>query len=322
MANKPNPNAINPEFVERYQLELNKNPRSRVFAPLAEAYRKMGLLEEAKRICRFGTQAHPDFAGGHVAFAKVLLDLKNPEEALKHLEAAAKLSPDNLLAHNLLGETLIEVRRPKEALKAFKMVLFLDPDNTRANQAVRKWEFLTADDYGDDVFSMKPIFKDDSAKENAEEAVDEELRDLLTESGFSPKSNSGSSVKDMRMDLQVRHQRALERAVSLADAFTVRNDLDAALKVLEDARRLLGPMNEIESRHKLLLKRIDAYKDQDDFDDDVDEEDEADFSRVEVAPEALEMPFDPDAPVPLGSSRKREVLELLLQRINTRRSLA
>ncbi|RYZ63286.1 MAG: tetratricopeptide repeat protein, partial [Proteobacteria bacterium] len=191
MANKPTQASINPEFVERYQLELNKNPRSRVFAPLAEAYRKMGLLEEAKRICRFGTQAHPDFAGGHVAYAKVLLDLKNPGEALKHLEAAAKLSPDNLLAHNLLGETLIEVRRPKEALKAFKMVLFLDPDNARATQAVRKWEFLTADEYSEDVFAMKPIFKDESAKD---EAVDEELQDLLTESGFTPSNN----IKDMR----------------------------------------------------------------------------------------------------------------------------
>src|SRR5882757_1022853 len=126
-------NSVNSEFVERYQLELAKNPRSRVFASLAEAYRKMGLIDEAKRICRFGTEAHPDFAGGHVAYAKVLLDLKAPAEALTHLEKATKLSPDNLLAHNLLGETLIQLRRPKDALKAFKMVLFLDPENTRAN---------------------------------------------------------------------------------------------------------------------------------------------------------------------------------------------
>ena len=47
MAIKPIQN-VNPEFVERYQLELARDPRSRVFAALSEAYRKMGLLDEAK----------------------------------------------------------------------------------------------------------------------------------------------------------------------------------------------------------------------------------------------------------------------------------
>jgi hypothetical protein len=32
------------ELLERYQILLEKDPRSQVFAPLAEAYRKMGLL--------------------------------------------------------------------------------------------------------------------------------------------------------------------------------------------------------------------------------------------------------------------------------------
>ncbi len=306
--------SINPEFVERYQLELNKNPRSRVFAPLSEAYRKMGLLEEARRICRFGTQANPDFAGGHVAYAKILLDLKSPAEALKHLEAAAKLSPDNLLAHTLLGETLIELRRPKEALKAFKMVLFLDPDNERATQSVRKWEFLTADDYGDDVFAMRPIFEKKAESQAADE-IDEELEDLLTESGVSL---AGSSPGDMRMDLQKRHQRALERALSLADAFTVRNDLDAALKVIDDARKLLGPMPDLESRSRLLRKRLEVLADEvDDVDDNGgDTDDEPD------SPEFLDLPEDPDAPQPLAAARKREVLETLLRRISARRAEA
>lgn len=322
--------SINPEFVERYQLELNKNPRSRVFAPLSEAYRKMGLLEEARRICRFGCQANPDFAGGHVAYAKILLDLKNPSEALIHLESAAKLSPDNLLAHTLLGETLIELRRPKEALKAFKMVLFLDPDNERALQAVRKWEFLTADEYGEDVFAMKPVFQQtDKADE-----IDEELQDLLTESGIS--TLNGSST-DMRMDLQKRHQRALERALSLADAFTVRNDLDAAVKVIEDAKRLLGPMPDLENRARLLQRRLEILAETDDEDQDDDYENDGDeradveadaaslaghSARSSVGPEFLEMPEDPDAVQPLAASRKREVLEALLRRISDRRSPA
>lgn len=318
-----NSRSINPEFVERYQLELNKNPRSRVFAPLSEAYRKMGLLEEARRICRFGTQANPDFAGGHVAYSKILLEMKAPADALKHLEAAAKLSPDNLLAHTLLGETLIELRKPKEALKAFKMVLFLDPDNERATQAVRKWEFLTADEYGEDVFTMKPLFDKKDAVE-AESEIDNELQDLLTESGHP----SSGNVSDMRMDLQRRHQRALERALSLADAFTVRNDLHAAVKVIVDAERLLGPMPDLESRARLLRKRLEVLSESDDADDSDESgddeheiDDASDAYRIDTS-DYLELPDDPDAAPPLAATRKREVLESLLRRISARRSPA
>ena len=289
-------------------MELSRDPRSRVFAPLSEAYRKMGLLDEAKRICRFGTEAHPDFAGGHVAFAKVLLDLKAPAEALPHLEKASKLSPDNLLAHNLLGETLILLRRPKEALKAFKMVLFLDPENSRAKQAVKKWEFLTADEYSDDVFAMRPIFEKPSESNPAERAVDSELEELLTEDVVSDAPHA-------RLDLQQRHARALERAVSLADAFTVRNDLEAAVKVLEDARRLLGPMDEIERRRQRLAKRLEAFQVDDGHGDAL----EQSSGQVADTPSLRELEFDPPR---LRAARKREILESLLRRINTRRPVA
>ncbi len=212
---------------------------------------------------------NPDFAGGHVAFAKVSLDLNDPASALSHLEKATKLSPDNLLAHSLLGETLILLRRPKDALSAFKMVLFLNPGDAKALASVRKWEFLTADEYSDDVFSMQPLFEKSKTKRE---------RDV-----------------------------ELERAVSLADAYTVRNDLDQALSVLEDAIQVMGPLPEIEKRHRLLqirLKSIDRPDDTTDRLPDDNEDDELDFSLSGGH---------------VQSPGKREFLESLLQRINQRR---
>ena len=292
---------INAEFVERYQLELVKDPKSRVFAPLAEAYRKMGLLDEARRICERGCLYHPDFAGGHVAFAKVLGALKNPTEALVHLEKAARLSPDNLLAHSLMGETLIELRRPKDALKAFKMVLFLSPNDSKAQAAVRKWEFLTADEYEDPLFEMKPSFESNE-KIKDELRIDEELESLLVETDPAHRTSGANS----RLDLAERHARALDRAISLADAFTVRNDLEAAQQVVTDAKRLLGPHPELERRAGLLAKRLRLLNET---------EDETEDETGDESAASIELDLSPNPRV----AKRRAQLEKLLQRISARR---
>lgn len=228
---------ISPEFVERYQIEFEKNPQSRIFAPLAEAYRQMGMLEEALRICTKGVQIHPDFAGGRVALAKILIDRKDLAGALTHLENAIRISPDNLMAHLLSGEILLELRRPKDALKAFKMVLFLNPSDQRALKAVRKWEFLSADEYDEELFKMRPVFKSEPELLEPLGPVEQAKKEAIPKLSFA-----------WRM-------REIERAISLADAFTVRGELEKAQRVLGDARHKLGAAPEIDKRLTLLERR-------------------------------------------------------------------
>ena len=279
---------VNSEFVERYQIELQRNPSSQVFAPLAEAYRKMGLHDEGIRICKRGISAHPDFAGGYVAYAKLLIDSKDFTGSFHQLTRAVQLSPDNLLAHSLLGESLIELRRPKEALKAFKMVLFLNPSDERAKEAVRKWEFLTAEEFSEDVFEMRPVFT----------ASD-------TSSGSSSPSRRNPQVRQMQ----------IERAISLADAFTVRNDLKAAIEVLENARTEVGRAGEIENRLRLIERRAQVLT--------APEEVELPAAESDVGP-AKESVAQRQARASTDRSSstelKRARLMLFLQRINERRS--
>ena len=272
------PNPISPEFLERYQIELQKNPRSRVFAPLAEAYRKMGLIQEALRICRTGVGANPDFSGGLVAFAKVLIETASFQEALALLRRAATLSPDNLLAHSLMGDALLEMRQPKEALKAFKMVLFLNPDDEKAKTTVKKWEFLTADEFADEEFSMQPLFENQT-------------------------NTSRLRLKE------------LERALSLADAFTVRNELAAALETLERAERTLGTSTEISNRLAMLARRTQVLA-----------SDAADHSSHTKTRESLQSRINqmrkPGTPNGAKIRTRRsqvETLETLLHRITERR---
>lgn len=219
---------IQPELIEKYQLLLQKDPKSQVFAPLTEAYRKMGLLEEAFRIAVRGVQFNPNFGGGRIALAKVFLDRDNLPGAVSELERAVDLSPDNILAHSLLGECYLKSKRPKEALRAYKMVLFLAPNNDKAIKAVKKLESLTADEYEEDLFQMKPL---------------PQIDELGTEKAASLKPIDQRPIGD------------LERILSLVDAFIVRNDIDKAFATLRNAERNFGTHPEIVKRMKLVSQR-------------------------------------------------------------------
>lgn len=127
-------------FVERYQLLYEKDPRSKVFAPLAEAYRKMGLLDEAIDLASRGVQDHPHFASGRVALGKCYVQKGKFLEAAEQLKIAGELSPENLLAHQLLAECYVRLGKPVEALNAYKIVLFLNPNDARVAQLVKTLE--------------------------------------------------------------------------------------------------------------------------------------------------------------------------------------
>jgi tetratricopeptide (TPR) repeat protein len=227
------PSKINAEFIERYQLLYQQDPKSKVFAPLAEAYRKSKMLDEAFEIAFEGVQKHPHFPGGHLTLARVYLDLGKVEEASQHLKKTVELSPENILAQILLAESLLKLRKPKEALKSFKMVLFLNPNDERAQTQVRKLESLTADEYEEEVFKSSSPFQS---------------RKLI------PTSSESSALTSPMTSAQ--KQRSLERLVSLADAYLVRHDWQKALEIVNEAEDQVGGHPEISKRKKLLMSRL------------------------------------------------------------------
>ncbi len=230
---------VNPVLVERYQLMLQSDPKAKIFAPLAEAYRKMGLIDEGIQICQRGVAFHPDFAGGRVALGRLYLEKGLLSEAESEFLRASELSPENLLAQSLLGDTQLKLRKPKEALRAYKMLLLLAPQDSRAQNMVKKLESLTADEYEEDVFAMTKLHQFVDARDELEPEAAEQIRPL-----------SGTATSD-----EERRSRDLERYLSLADAFIVRNDFDRAEQSLLSAERLHGAHPEVIRRLKLIRQR-------------------------------------------------------------------
>lgn len=270
---------IEASTIEKYQSLLEKDPNSQVFAPLAEAYREMGMLQEARKTVTAGVQRHPQFVGGLVTFAKVMRDMGELSKALEALKKATSLSSENILAHQLTAEVLLAQKNPKDALKSFKMVLFLNPNSQSAQKAVQKLESLTADEYDEDVFAMTklPEVNLQSSSPAAARGPDFGIEEVVIRP--SP----------------VTTNKALERMLSLIDAFIVRNDLEKAHALLKDTRVEFGDHPEIQRRMKTLQVRYN-------------ETDEP-------------IPLKPIQPrEQLIREKKLEILEMMLRRIDEYRA--
>lgn len=218
---------LNPGFIERYQLIFEKDKSTQLFAPLAEAYRKMGLKKEALEVCEEGVKHHPNFISGLVAYAKVLIDLEETQKAYKILERACTQNPSNILAQSLSANCLLKLKRPADALNAYKMVLFLAPDHKEALKNVKKLESLSASNMDEELFKLDPL------------SLFEDVSDL---------KDSKTSEQETSKKIEISEELRLERLLSLADAFSIRGDLDKAVSILQKARAELGDKKELIKR--------------------------------------------------------------------------
>lgn len=129
------------EYLRRYQ----EDPKSRVFAPLAEAYRRLGRVDEAMSLCLEGIGHHPDFHGGRVALAKCYIDKQHFDKAKDELERVVQRVPENLLAQKLLGDVFLGLGQYHQALHCLKMAVMLAPHDVQLEERVRQLERSVAD---------------------------------------------------------------------------------------------------------------------------------------------------------------------------------
>lgn len=156
--------------IYHYLRKYQDDPNSRVFAPLAESYRKAGLLDQAIEIAREGCKRHPHFIGGRVALARALFDRGLFAEVLTELEPVALEAPDNLVAQKLLAESYLILGRIAQALAAYKTLLFLLPHDLEIPQLVQEIE-SKAYEQGALVLQREPVAVKNFSIQGAQDAI-------------------------------------------------------------------------------------------------------------------------------------------------------
>ncbi len=115
--------------IKKYEDTLARDPGSYCFAPLAELYRKQGLLDEAIVAARRGCELHPDYVGGHLALGRAYYEKGQKDESRAALEKVVALTPDNLLALRLLSHLYAEQGDTAAAERVLRSILSQSPED-------------------------------------------------------------------------------------------------------------------------------------------------------------------------------------------------
>ncbi|HEX8362831.1 MAG TPA: HD domain-containing phosphohydrolase [Longimicrobium sp.] len=112
--------------LRRLKDEYARNPGSRVFVHLAEAYRKAGDLRQAQQVLTDGLRRHVDDPSGLVVLARVLTDQGEVERASGVWRDVLRQDPENVVALRSLAELADSAGRRDEAMQLFRRVVRLE----------------------------------------------------------------------------------------------------------------------------------------------------------------------------------------------------
>lgn len=137
---------LSPLFL-KYQADFEKNPKSRVFAPLAETYRKLGMTDKAMEILSQGIRFHPTYVMGYLGLSFCYYDLKQYTLAYSTLRPLVENSRDNIRLQKLFANICLFLDYKEEALDTYKYLLFINPRDKEVADQVQKLEHLIEEQY-------------------------------------------------------------------------------------------------------------------------------------------------------------------------------
>jgi len=118
----------NSALIEDLRKQFAENPR-RVFARLANEYRKSGDLDVAIEICRAHVPLQPTYISGYIVLGQALFESGQQDEARSTFETALSLDPENLIALRQLGDIARASGDIDAARGWYHKLLEVDPQN-------------------------------------------------------------------------------------------------------------------------------------------------------------------------------------------------
>lgn len=246
-------------ILVKYLKAYEQNPNSRVFAPLAETYRKMGMNDKAMSILRNGIKSNPDYVLGYLGLSSCYFDQGQFQLAYSTLRPFVTTNRDNLRLQKLFGETCYKIGHLDEALETFKYILFINPRDKEAQNYVKELEDKVMKEKGPIAESSEAFFDDD--------------QDYFEITDLTPRPVGKEEIKWIQQDLTEKEQTEETPKEdspvithTLVDLYCAQGYYDKSLELLEQLKQInpkdLRTINKIEEVKKLKLEQEPVARDE------------------------------------------------------------
>ena len=227
--------------IKKYEDMLAKDPRSYCFAPLAELYRKLGLLDDAVQVAKRGIEAHPEYVGGYMALGRTLFEMGLKDESKAALERVVKVTPDNFLAQKLLSQIYIEQGDDVSAEKALQVLVLLNPDDVEGKLMLESLGRAAAKRAEEE---QKTVVEEDFSFENA---------DLYNTCHSEDECSEYSDFDELQFDENLLEQRMYSGkdplvTVTVAELYVKQGVLDRAIEVYTELLQADPGNDELKNR--------------------------------------------------------------------------
>jgi tetratricopeptide (TPR) repeat protein len=126
-----------PADLQRWSADVARDPASLSFLPLAQAYRRMGERDAARRICLRGLETHPTNVEAHALLARLCLEAGEREKAFDEWSMVLRLDPGHFEAHRGMGFVYLERGDLAAAARHLDEAARLRPDDPAVREARR-----------------------------------------------------------------------------------------------------------------------------------------------------------------------------------------
>jgi len=222
-----------------------KNPDSRVFAPLAETYRKLGMVEDALSILKKGLKHHPRYITALTTLGQCYLDQGRLDLAYQTLFPLVEENRENVLMQKLFAKICDEKGFLEEALETYKYLLYLNPKDSKIAEKVYELEKEFEEDRGESIDCVEAIGSENedlwrqvdfgSADAVTKESL-EELDEVIQQSLQASQSELGPETSSAKVVSMGQPETKAEDPIishTLVDLYCEQKQYDMAKDILE-----------------------------------------------------------------------------------------
>ncbi len=126
--------------ISKLTERIAKDPKSKLFVPLAEEYKKAGDIEMSIHVLTEGLKNNPGYVTARSFLGRLLIEKGDFAGAQKEFEEVVKAIPDNLMAQKKLADLYALQNRSADALNHYKIALSLNPKDQETAMLIAEAE--------------------------------------------------------------------------------------------------------------------------------------------------------------------------------------